>query len=81
MTQQCYYCGGRVLPQRVRHVHPWDGTVVIFDDVPAEVCQQCGEVYFSPDTVELFDTIVREGGEPASVISVPVFSLAALTAA
>ena len=81
MTYECYYCKGRVAPRRIRHVHPWNSRVVIFEDVPAEVCQQCGEVYFSPDTIEMFDRIVREGGKPATVVSVPVFSLASMAAA
>jgi len=81
MTYDCYYCGGRVVPQRIRHVHPWKGQVFIFDDAPADVCQQCGEVYFPPKTLEMFDRIVREGSKPTTTVSVPIFSLAELAAA
>jgi len=81
MIYTCYYCKGRVAPQRVRHIHPWNGQVYIFDDVPAEVCQQCGEVYFRPDTLSTFDRLVGEDIKPTTMVTVPVFSLAGTPAA
>ena len=80
MTYTCYYCKGDVVPRRIRHVHSWKGQVFIFDDVPADVCQQCGEVYFPPATAEMFDRIAYQGSKPTRTLSVPVFSLADITA-
>jgi hypothetical protein len=45
------------------------------------VCQQCGEVYFAPDALEMFDRIVHEGRKPVATVSVPVFSLSDVAAA
>ena len=37
--------------------------VVVVKDVPAWVCKQCGERYYSIDTVERINGIVREVGK------------------
>ena len=43
----CYFCKGEVVEKRIQHVHQWDEKTVIFEDVPAEVCHQCGEVFLA----------------------------------
>ena len=55
--QICYYCKGSVVKKKIRHIHEWGDKVIIFKDVPAEVCSQCGEVYFDPDVVEMMDEV------------------------
>ena len=71
----CYFCQGEVINQRIRHVHHWGDEIIIFENVPAEVCTQCGEVYFSPEVLETMDKDTLEGTPPDKSISVPVFSL------
>jgi len=71
----CYFCKGRLAHKRIRHVHRWGNRIVIFDDVPAEVCQQCGEVYLSPEVLQLMDEMTLQDYQPKAVLSVPVFSL------
>jgi YgiT-type zinc finger domain-containing protein len=73
--QKCYFCQGRLTHKRIQHVHRWGNRIIIFDDVPAEVCQQCGEVYFSPEVLKLMDEMTLRDYQPKAVIPVPVFSL------
>jgi len=73
--QKCHFCTGRLARKRIRHVHRWGNRIVIFDDVPAEVCQQCGEVYLSPEVLQLMDEMTLQDYQPKAVLSVPVFSL------
>lgn len=73
---RCYFCKGKVLRRRVRHVHEWGPQVIIFEDVPAEVCTQCGETYFDPDTLKAMDAATLGENEPRRHVQVPVFSLA-----
>jgi YgiT-type zinc finger domain-containing protein len=40
---RCYFCQGTVKSERITHIHRWKGQVIILEDVPADVCQQCGE--------------------------------------
>jgi len=72
---KCYFCKGKLARKRIRHVHRWGTRIIIFDDVPAEVCQQCGEVYFSPEVLKLMDEMTLQDYKPKAVLSVPVFSL------
>ncbi len=71
----CYFCQGEVINKRIRHVHHWGDEIVIFENVPAEVCTQCGEVYFSPEVLEMMDKVTLERTPPDKSIAVPVFSL------
>jgi YgiT-type zinc finger domain-containing protein len=71
----CYICGGEVINKRIRHVHYWKDEIVVFENVPAEVCTQCGEIYFSPDVLAVMDKATLEHHKPDKNIKVPVFSL------
>lgn len=72
----CYFCKGKVIPKRIQHVHRWGDRVFILEDVPAEVCQQCGENYFAPDVLAEMDEIVAGRSKPKTTIPVPVYSFA-----
>ena len=37
-----------IMTPLVRHVQTWHDRVVVFDNVPAEVCSQCGETLAGP---------------------------------
>ncbi len=71
----CYFCQGKVVNKRIRHVHHWGDEIVIFENAPAEVCTQCGEVYLSPEMLEMMDKVTLERTPPDKSIAVPVFSL------
>ena len=71
----CYFCKGKVVGKRIRHVHYWGNDIVVFENVPAEVCQQCGEVYFAPDVLAMMDKATLKKQKPDKTLKVPVFSL------
>ncbi len=75
MMQSCYVCKGNLLEEQVNHIHLWGEKILLFEDVPAEVCQQCGETYFRSDVLELIDAIASSDIKPTKTISVPVFSV------
>ena len=75
-VKTCYFCKGQVKKTQIRHVHRWGERIIVFEDVPAELCQQCGEVYLDPHILEAMDQLTTSGGEPKATLSVPVFSLA-----
>lgn len=68
------FCGGRVESKTIRHVHQWGEKVFIFKNVLAEVCAQCGEIYFGPDALEKMDAVVSNLPEPEEVTQVPAYS-------
>ncbi len=69
---RCSVCGGRVKPKTITFTHELNGTVCLVDDVPAEVCVQCGERYISPSTVIAIEkTLKRE--QPDEMRPIPVY--------
>lgn len=73
--EECYYCKGEIVKNKIRHVHYWGDDIVIFENVPAEVCTQCGEAYFTPEVLKSMDKVTLDGTPPEKSIAVPVFSL------
>jgi YgiT-type zinc finger domain-containing protein len=49
------------------------GKFYIIEHVPARVCQETGEQFFSPETVEHIQALIKGGNKPARVIETPVF--------
>lgn len=68
----CYFCKGRVVKDRIRHMHRAEGGFILIDDLPAEVCVQCGEVYLPPDSLEEIDRRVARAEEAKEHLAVPV---------
>ena len=56
---ECMYCKGKM----VRGLAPFHidrkGYHLLFDEVPAYVCQQCGEVYFDEPQVDSLQAAIR----------------------
>ena len=52
------------------------GKFYIIEHVPARVCQETGEQFFSPETVEHIQALVKGGKKPARVIETPVYEYA-----
>ena len=71
----CSFCRGPIEEKRVEHVHRWEGQLYILRNVLAEVCSQCGEVFFGPDVLKAMDEIVTKRQQPQDHLSIPVFSL------
>ena len=73
--KQCTSCKGSTESRRIEHVHRWKGDLYILRNVAAEVCAQCGEVFFEPSVLAAMDEVVmrKEGAEKHR--SVPVYSL------
>jgi YgiT-type zinc finger domain-containing protein len=70
----CCFCKGKVMPKRIQHIHRWGSQVYILEQVPADVCQQCGEVYFAPDVLATMDEIASGKSHPMTTIPVPVYT-------
>jgi YgiT-type zinc finger domain-containing protein len=51
--------------------------LVVIEDVPAMVCENCGEQVFTPEVTHKVQTVVKERKGTARTLVVPVFSLEA----
>lgn len=52
------------------------GKLYVIEHVPARVCQETGEEFFSPSTVEHIQALIRGKKRPSRFIQTPVFEYA-----
>jgi len=75
MEDKCQFCGGGVKKESVS-IDLWKKEkLYIFKNVPAKVCEQCGEKYFSSKIYGLIDRLLKENSKPDETMIVPVLSL------
>jgi YgiT-type zinc finger domain-containing protein len=66
-----------MMERRVTYTLERDGKFFIVENVPARVCVETGEEFFSPETVQQLQQIMWEQKEPKRVIETPVYEFAA----
>lgn len=66
-----------MIEEKVNYTLEINGKFIIIENVPARVCLETGERFFSPDTVELLQQIVWENRKPNRVIETPVIEFTA----
>jgi YgiT-type zinc finger domain-containing protein len=49
---------------------------LLIENVPARVCEETGEQFFAPETVEHIHALVKGRKEPNRVIETPVYEYA-----
>lgn len=79
-NERCYFCRvGKLEERQVTLALQKQGQLIVLEDVPAEVCDTCGEKYFTPDVsrkIELKASEILTGGKAKRQMTVPVASLA-----
>lgn len=65
-----------MVSRKVRYTLEVEGKLIIIENVPARVCLERGEQFFSPETVEHLQQMVWEQRKPSRVVEVPVFEFA-----
>jgi len=65
-----------MVEQKVAYMLEMEGQFFIVENVPARVCLETGERFFSPETVEHLQHIIWGRAEPSRVIEIPVFEFA-----
>ncbi|MCL2225668.1 MAG: type II toxin-antitoxin system MqsA family antitoxin [Defluviitaleaceae bacterium] len=54
----CFRCKGELDSKLKTHAVTLEQCVIIVKNVPALVCNQCGEAYFTDDVMQKLETIV-----------------------
>ena len=54
----------------------YDGKFLLIEHVPARVCREAGAQYFSPETVEHIQAVIKGRKKPAKIIETPVYKYA-----
>jgi len=70
---KCVFCGGKVEVREVTFIYDEDSDYFFVENVPAEVCAQCGEKTYSPEVTDALLRLAKGKLAPAKKIEVPVF--------
>lgn len=73
---ECMYCKGRLTEQKITHPQFYDGHWYIIENLPALVCEQCGEIYLTPKTHDLIVAFVTGEQSPSRTEQVAVYDAA-----
>lgn len=57
---KCFMCKGELIEKKVNYMVDLEKTIIIIKDVPAKVCDQCGEQYFDDETSQNIEKIVNK---------------------
>ncbi len=68
----CSFCGGEVKGDKVELDYRYQGKLFIFQNVPAGVCQQCGEKYLLAKVAKEIERRIQTKEKWDKTISVPV---------
>ena len=65
-----------MIETKVTYTLAHGGRFYIVEHVPARVCQETGEQFFSPETVEHIQALIKGGKKPDRVVETPVYEYA-----
>ncbi len=66
-------CSGQCEERLITHVVKYHGEVIVLENVPAEVCSECGEVLLPLSSVEAIETMLKNPGKP--IRTAPVYRM------
>ena len=70
--KECYFCKGKLVEQKIKVDFRWGPRLKIIENVPASVCQQCGEQYFQSDVYKAMEKLAASRKKPSARLTVDV---------
>ena len=70
--ERCAVCGGTLRDTTITHEERRGLKVYLFQNVPAQVCEACGDIWIEEMTLQEIDRLIDQG-EPTRQIETPVF--------
>jgi len=67
MMQECHYCKGNLEEKQVSRVQHYNEQWFLIENVPALVCVQCGEMFYTPQSHDLVLKLLQEMTQPDRV--------------
>lgn len=65
-----------MIETKVTYTLELGGKFYIIEHVPARVCRETGEQFFSPETVKRVQVLIKGGKKPDKLIKTPVYKYA-----
>ncbi len=75
----CYCCQGEMKEELTTFIHEQEGQIWVIRNVPAFVCQRCGEKEYTPEITRKILELVRGSASPVETVQVPIYDLALLS--
>ena len=73
---KCCVCGGDLSERKITVDYRWGETLVtVIKNVPAGLCEVCGEQYFKAPIVKAMERVARSKKKPKELLKVPVRDL------
>jgi len=72
---RCYFCRGKVTAKRIEHLHRWGDVLLLVKGLPVEACEECKEVYLTPESLKLLDHLTTKRQAPTEFLQVPVYTI------
>ena len=72
----CVFCGGKLKKKKVTFLYENGDKNLFIENVPAEVCINCGEKTYSPEVSNELLKFAKENTKPIKIIKIPVFDFA-----
>jgi len=69
-AMECIYCKGKLVRKKVSYAATRKGYHLIIDNVPAWVCEQCGEPLFDEETVDTVQEVLRGVDAPLKRLAI-----------
>jgi YgiT-type zinc finger domain-containing protein len=63
IPDRCSFCKGKLQKGNTEFMAHAAGEVIVIRDVPAFVCEQCGEAYYTATTSRKIDAVMRDAHE------------------
>jgi len=61
-----------MVERKVTYTLAYEDRVCIIEHVPARICEETGEQFFSPETVEHIQALIKGHQKPTRIIEAPV---------
>jgi len=74
MIKKCFLCGGSTTKRLITAENWWGKELTLIENVPAWVCDNCGEKYFEPKVCEELDRMRKAPPAAKKTIQIPVYS-------
>ncbi|HNZ54133.1 MAG TPA: type II toxin-antitoxin system MqsA family antitoxin [bacterium] len=68
--KKCFVCKHNVIkPGTVNKMFENEGRFIIVKDIPALICENCGEIYFETEVMQKLETILSNNPSELEIIS------------
>jgi YgiT-type zinc finger domain-containing protein len=71
-TQLCAVCGGELQETTITHEVKRGTHIYLFQNVPAQVCTACGEIWIDEKVLQVIDRLI-ETGVPVAKVETPIY--------